>query len=114
MNNQSKPDLSSRKAKRIYWQHRIADWKESGLSQKQYCREHQLKLPTFQYWKSKVERQSLTKSLLPVTLKPSSSSATQSFPSGISISVKDHISIQLEICFNRDTLLDVLDLLESR
>lgn len=114
MNNQTKPIRASRKTKQEYWERHVRDWNESSLSQKQYCSDNHLKLATFRYWKSKVEPQSPTKPLLPVTIKPPTSSPTQFFPSGISISVTDHISIQLEVSFNRDTLLKVLELLESR
>jgi hypothetical protein len=112
--NQSKPELTSRDSKQESWKRHIENWKESSLTQKQYCIQHQLKLATFQYWKSKLERHSLTKPLLPVTVKPTVSSTMRSFPSGISLSFDERFSIHLEVCFNQDTLLSVLDLLESR
>ena len=103
-----------RAAKREFWEQHIEDWKSSGLSQIQYCRDQNLKLPTFQYWKSKLDRLSLSRPLIPVTVKSTITSTTSSFPSGVSLSFKDRFHIQLEVGFNPDTLHSILDLLESR
>ncbi len=105
--------LTSRKSRQDYWGRQVENWIESGLSQTQYCKDQQLKLPTFQYWKSKLGRLSLSRPLIPVTIKSTISSTSGYFPSGVSLSVKDRFNIQLEIGFNQDTLLSILDLLES-
>ena len=36
--------------KRQYWEAKISRWKESGMSQAEYCRGHDLKIKTFSYW----------------------------------------------------------------
>jgi len=46
---------SSRKAKKIYWQQQIGNWRVSGLSQKQFCQRHSLALSTFTYWKRRIK-----------------------------------------------------------
>lgn len=38
------------------WSDRIAAWKDSELSQKQYCDQHQLTYSTFVYWRSRLKR----------------------------------------------------------
>ena len=39
---------------RVYrWQNSIAQWKTSGLSGAQFCKQHELNLAQFYYWKSK-------------------------------------------------------------
>lgn len=105
---------ASRQEKRNYWSQHIEDWKSSGLTQSQYCDKQQLKLSTFRYWKARLTRLHLSKPLIPVTVKTEVTSATRSFPSGISLAVNDRIRLDLEIGFNGDTFLNVLDLLESR
>jgi len=40
--------------KSILWQERITGWQESGMSQSQYCRENDLPLGTFYYWKRRL------------------------------------------------------------
>lgn len=104
----------SKKSKQEYWSQHVENWRSSGLSQIQYCKNQQLKLPTFQYRKSKLNRFSLSRPLLPVTVKSTIASTTSSFPSGVSLSYNDQFNIQLEIGFNQDTLRGVFDLLESR
>lgn len=43
-------------SKQQLWSDRIAAWKESGLSQKQYCDQHQLTYSTFVYWRGRLKR----------------------------------------------------------
>ena len=40
---------STRKAKYELWQERIENWKNSGLTQEQFCQEDHLKKSTFLY-----------------------------------------------------------------
>jgi len=44
------------KRKREYWSSHIERWQESGLSQSDYCREHDLKDHQFIYWKKRIVR----------------------------------------------------------
>ena len=37
-----------------FWTKHISEWKDSGLSQAQYCRTNNLKVKTFSNWKRKV------------------------------------------------------------
>jgi hypothetical protein len=39
--------------KRRHWKAHIDAWKASGLKQSQYCRQHDLKLHQFVYWRRK-------------------------------------------------------------
>lgn len=41
------------KEKRGYWQGHIASWRQSGLSQAEYCRRQSLSIKNFGYWKRK-------------------------------------------------------------
>jgi hypothetical protein len=44
----------SRAQTRSYWQQHLIGWKESRLSQSEYCREQRLSRKSFTYWKSKL------------------------------------------------------------
>lgn len=37
-----------------FWQRHLQQWRQSGLSQAQYCRQHQLCLGTFGWWKGRL------------------------------------------------------------
>ena len=36
------------------WQQRLQTWRDSGLSQKEWCTQHDIKQPQFWYWKKKL------------------------------------------------------------
>ncbi|WP_442478205.1 IS66 family insertion sequence element accessory protein TnpA, partial [Vibrio quintilis] len=38
------------------WLKHIESWKQSGMTQAQYCREHHLSAKAFYYWKTKAQR----------------------------------------------------------
>jgi transposase-like protein len=40
------------------WQKNIDDWKSSGLSKKQYCKNNNLKVHTLHYWIKKFNKES--------------------------------------------------------
>jgi len=42
---------SSKEDKKAYWANHVKQWKASGGSQSDYCRNNQLKLHQFTYWK---------------------------------------------------------------
>jgi hypothetical protein len=45
---------------RDQWRQHIGIWRASGTSQAAYCREHSLSSSAFQYWKGRLERESLS------------------------------------------------------
>lgn len=65
---QESPDLSSASLldlpaaspydKSSYWQEHFKSWENSGLSQAEYCRRHNLNYSVFHYWKRKLRRPS--------------------------------------------------------
>jgi hypothetical protein len=54
--------------KRIFWEHHLGQWQESGLSQRAYCRRHQLEPHRFYYWRRRILQPQPDVSFLPVTL----------------------------------------------
>lgn len=53
MEAQVKKRIEIIKEKRGYWQGHIASWRQSGLSQAEYCRRQSLSIKNFGYWKRK-------------------------------------------------------------
>jgi hypothetical protein len=41
-------------AKQEIWEHRLAEWHSSGVSQKKFCEQNGLAINTFHYWKRKI------------------------------------------------------------
>lgn len=42
--------------KNSVWEHRIAKWKRSGRTQREFCREQRIALSTFQWWRARLKR----------------------------------------------------------
>jgi hypothetical protein len=92
--------------KRKIWSERIASWKQSGLSQRAYCEQHQLVLGTFCYWRSRLKAQELkvhkaSPRFLPVTL-------TQSKHVALILKIDDRHSIEIKPDFDPELLSKVV------
>ena len=61
-------DQPTTQHKRSFWEHHLEQWRQSGLSQLAYCREHQLKPHRFYYWRRRFLKPQADVSFLPVTL----------------------------------------------
>ena len=46
--------------KREHWQTMVKQWKNSGLSQSQFCKQSEIKLATLSYWKKRLSPNSTT------------------------------------------------------
>jgi len=73
-------------------QQHLEHWRKSGLSQSAYCRENNLKLATFHYWKIQADKgvKSTVTPFIPTTVKASSGMITVNTPGGLSISCQLH------------------------
>jgi hypothetical protein len=58
----------SSQQKRSDWEHHLEQWQQSGLSQRAYCRKHQLNPHRFYYWRRRILKPQTQVSFLPVTL----------------------------------------------
>ena len=61
-------DHSNTQNKRNFWEHHLEQWQQSGLSQRAYCRKHQLEPHRFYYWRQRILKPQPEVSFLPVTL----------------------------------------------
>jgi hypothetical protein len=76
--------------KPAYWQQHFNDWKQSGLSQREYCRQHQLAVSSFGYWRKRLKNHNRPCSkLVPVSIA-GTSTIIISLPSGIRIEAPLH------------------------
>ena len=55
------------KEKQESWSSHVESWKISGLSQIEYCREHNLSKHRFTYWKCKLDRESSSVKFIPIS-----------------------------------------------
>jgi len=51
-----------------FWQQHFAAWQASGLSQTEYCKQHDLKFSNFAYWRTRNNRK--RRKLMPLSVPP--------------------------------------------
>ncbi len=71
--------------KQCFWQNHIQGWRERGINQADYCREHELKETAFTYWKGKLTQESAA--IFNTSAVSDASSASSSAASSSSISL---------------------------
>ena len=74
----------------IFWQEHITAWQGSGLTQKAYCQQRDLRYSTFGYWVRKLHadkagRQPPSPAFVPVTLTPAAAGLVLALPNGLEI-----------------------------
>jgi transposase len=103
--------VAERQEKQRYWGGHLSKWKESGLSQSAYCREHQLNLHRFIYWKKRQspENQRISMVELPISTRDVSCLFPQNPP--LCILFGDRCRIEVRPGFDRASLEAVLRVL---
>ena len=97
--------------KQKLWQAHVQAWKESGLSQNEYCRRSELSSSQFSYWKKKHRQQQANKavSFVPVPAHvPELTPILTSDDSGVTIFLGSDIRIGLSNNFSSATLSKVV------
>lgn len=100
--------------KRKFWQIHIRACEDSGLSQREYCRQHSLALSTFGYWRRKIKR-SITDQprFYPLTIPTLASSATDK-DTGIAFYLKEkRFRIEVDVNFSPALLKKLVTTLEQ-
>ena len=105
------PNLSKREANRQRWFDHIKDWKQSGLTQKAFCEQQQLRLGSFQRWRGifmRGENPEMTSavSFLPVNV-------TVAPASNLALLIDDHLRIEIPAGFDPVTLKQVVQALQA-
>ena len=68
----TQPPSSVKFNKAVYWQEKIEAWKTSELTQRQFCKQNDLRFATFTYWRSRLSIRDPSKNgkvILPVKVK---------------------------------------------
>lgn len=98
--------------KQQLWSDHITAWKDSGLSQKQYCDQHQLIYSTFVYWRGRLKRlngdglASGKVNFLPVRLK-------QDNQVTLTLRINDRHSIEIRPGFDSDLLGKIIRVVQQ-
>jgi len=98
----------TREEKPSYWQAQVSSWRGSGLNQAQFCRDHNLKVRDFGYWKRKLSRTSDSVSFVPLRVK---SQSVASSPLGLVLD--SGLRIEVREGFSPGTLRDLIHTLRE-
>ncbi len=96
-----------------FWQTHINAWKQSGISQSDFCRQHGLNIKIFGYWKRKLCSRPEGVSFVPVAIKPSHISIVKS-GALLRLVTCNGLSIEIGDGFNPATLRLLLDTIGQR
>lgn len=99
--------------KHQFWQLHISAWKQSGMSQADFCRRHGLNIKIFGYWKRKLVSKLEDVGFVPVSIKPSHS-ASLKYGSSLKIVTGNGLSVEVSDGFNPATLRMLLDTIGHR
>lgn len=86
------------------WQQHLDNQMDSGLSQTEYCEQHDIKVATLQYWRKKLKPVS-AKKLIPVLSSSSSTLARLQLGSHVMIDLPSHELPDLLVALKQKGLL---------
>jgi len=97
-------DVLSPKGKAQFWEGHIQAWRESGLSQSEYCRRNELIRHRFWYWRRRIQQAGKESiSFVPVALR--SSPVAPALPlTSVSVTTPNGYRIELESGFDPDLI----------
>ena len=90
--------------KRRFWEQQIQQWKESDLTQTEFCRLHNLKAHQFTYWKKRFQPAEAPVSLVELKWEPTIQTATYPGASPIRVILNDQLRIDVDRGFDPSTL----------
>jgi hypothetical protein len=90
--------------KRRFWEQQIQQWKDSGLTQIEFCRLHNLKTHQLTYWKKRFHRTQAPVSLIELQLGSALQSHTCSNGSPLRLILDEQYRIDIDRGFDPVTL----------
>lgn len=106
------PRSEKNRKKKEYWTSHIKEWKKSGLSQIDYCKQNNLSRHRFTYWKCKGDKKSKSMTFIPVLHKPSPTLPIINSTAQLKVLIGDQYRIEIGDGFSPDTLSRLMYTLE--
>ena len=100
--------ITPTQSKEDFWRSHIAGWRESGLNQREYCRQHGLSKSALVWWRTKLSRQAAGEvTLVPVPFLKSAIGRNRIL-AGLTLVVGNHYRIEVGDDFHIPTLVRLL------
>jgi len=94
--------------KRTYWKQHIESWQETGLTQTEYCRRHNLKHHQLVYWKKRFLKTETSVSFVPLKLEDLLDIPNQPDRSALCLVINNHFKIEIRHGFDAQLLRQLI------
>jgi len=94
--------------KRTYWKQHIDSWQKTGLSQTEYCRQHNLKHHQLVYWKKRFVKTEAAVSFVPLKLEDLHDIPARSDCAALCLVINNHLKIEIRAGFDAQLLRQLI------
>ena len=94
--------------KRIYWKQHIEHWQETGLSQAEYCRRHNLKHYQLVYWKKRFSKTTTGVSFVPLKLEDLLDISGKPDRASLYLVINDYFKVEIRAGFDPQLLRQLI------
>jgi hypothetical protein len=94
--------------KRIYWKQHIDSWQETGLSQAEYCRRHNLKDHQLTYWKKRFLKTETGVSFVPLELEDILDIPARTDHALLYLVINNHFKVEIRAGFDAQLLRQLI------
>jgi len=96
------------KQKRTYWKQHIDDWQQTGLTQTEYCRRHNLKHHQLVYWKKRFLKTETDVSFVSLKLDDLLDIPARPDHASLSLVIDNHFKIDIRAGFDARLLRQLI------
>jgi len=94
--------------KRTYWKQHIDSWQETGLTQAEYCRRHNLKHHQLVYWKKRFIKTETDVSFVPLKLEDLLDMPARADRAPLCLVIDDQFKIEIRAGFDAPLLRQLI------
>ena len=99
--------------KRTDWKQHIESLRDTGLTQAEYCRRHNLKHHQLVYWKRRVLETETEVSFVPLKLEDLLDIPSQANRASLCLVINDHFKIEVRAGFDAELLRQLIFVLQA-
>ena len=94
--------------KRSFWKQHIDSWQETGLTQAEYCRQHNLKHHQLVYWKKRYLKTETNVSFVPLKFEDLLDLSVRQEPAPLTLVINSEFKIEIRAGFDRQLLQQLI------
>ena len=94
--------------KRSYWKQHIGSWQETGLTQTEYCRQHNLKHHQLVYWKKRFLKTETNVSFVPLKLEDLLQMPARQDQASLMLVINNQFKIEIRAGFDAQLLRQLI------